>query len=124
MIAIGLCFAATGAKAADSDWIFLHCVGSNQPIGKESSGYAVNVYIKRDGSALSLSRNGEEYYPIPRVGTLGSWRFAEKVDDPNFLMYREFTPGNMHFSSVIEIHGKLASASSLACHEISNPFMK
>jgi hypothetical protein len=39
-------------------------------------------------------------------------------------MYREFTPGNMSLSSVVEIHGKIASASRLACREISNPFMK
>ena len=127
IIAAGILVSASSVNAADSDWVFLHCAGSNQPIGKEPSGYAVNIYIKRDGSALSLSRNGDEFSPIPRVGTgvvLGSWRFADKVDDPTFLMYREFTPGNMSLSSVVEIHGKIASASRLACREISNPFMK
>ena len=120
IIAAGILVSASSVNAADSDWVFLHCAGSNQPIGKEPSGYAVNIavniYIKRDGSALSLSRNGDEFSPIPRVGTgvvLGSWRFADKVDDPTFLMYREFTPGNMSLSSVVEIHGKIASASRL-----------
>ena len=124
IIAIGLCFAASGASGADSDWIFLHCAGSNQPIGKESSGYTKNVYIKKDGTALSLSRSGDEFYPIPRVGNLGPWRFADKRDDPNLLVTHEFNPGDMSLRGAIEIYGKIASASRLACHEISNPFMK
>ena len=73
IIAAGILVSASSVNAADSDWVFLYCAGSNQPIGKEPSGHAVNIavniYIKRDGSALSLSRNGDEFSPIPGVGT-------------------------------------------------------
>jgi hypothetical protein len=69
IIAAGILVSASSVNAAGSDWVFLYCAGSNQPIGKEPSGYAVNIYIKRDGSALSLSRNGDEFSPIPGVGT-------------------------------------------------------
>jgi len=101
IIAIGLCFAASGASGADSDWIFLHCAGSNQRIGEESSGYvapyaiAKNVYIKKDGTAISINRSGDKFYPIPRVGNLEPWRFVDKKDDPDFLVTHEFNPGDM-----------------------------
>ena len=124
IIAIGLCFAASGASGADSDWIFLHCAGSNQPIGKESSGYAKNVYIKKDGTAISINRSGDKFYPIPRVGNLEPWRFVDKKDDPDFLVTHEFNPGDMSLRGAFEMYGKIESESRLACHEISNPFMK
>ncbi len=119
LVAAILAMTVSPAMAAD-DWVMLHCAGENAPIGEPFRGSTQNIYMRLDGTEMSLNKGGSIFKRTVALGHL--WRFDEEDNNSDIKQYYEFFPGSMGLTGVFEINGNYASGGRYSCFPITNPF--